>query len=637
MGKIFEGIKIGALELKNRIVMSPMGTGFGGEGGVVSARIKKYYGRRAGGGAGMIIVEATAVAPEGVGFPGYLGIWDDKFILGLAELADEIKSNGARACIQIYHAGRQSREKYIGTQPIAPSAVPWSPAGEMPRELRIEEVNELVEKFADAALRAKKAGFDAVEIHGAHGYLICQFLSPQSNRRTDEYGGEKPEQRATFALKIIKRTREKNGEDFPLLFRISADEYIEGGLTLKDTKVMTKLFEDAGIDAVHVSAGNYGAMWWIIQPMMWERGCLVPLAEEIKKGLSVPVIAVGRFNDPKFAEKIIEEGKADIIAMGRALIADPDLPNKHRDGRLEEIRMCAACGTCADNLFVSGIKCMQNAEAGRETEFQIKPAAKKKKVIIVGGGPAGMEAARVCALRGHEVMLFEKGDRVGGALNLAVIPPGKDELENIVRYYSAVLKRLNVNIVLGKEFAEEDIKKEKPDVIIVATGGAPIVPEIKGVEKKAVTAGDVLSGAATAGRKVIVLGGGSVGCEAALFLAERGKEVTIVEVLKKWGRDLSPSVKMGFYMPNFKKRNVNIITDAVIEEVKEERVYIIKEGEKQFLDADTIVLAVGFNPDEKLYNSLKDKAPEVYAIGDCKKAGNIEDAIRGAYELCYQL
>lgn len=637
MRKIFESVNIGALELKNRIVMPPMGTGFGNGDGTVSERMKRYYGRRAAGGAGMIIVEVTAAAPEGIGFPGCLGIWDDGFIAGLSELADEIKSNGARAALQIFHAGRQTRGAFIGTQPVGPSPVPWPPAGEMPRELGADEVHELVEKFSDATLRAKKAGFDAVEFHGAHGYLICQFLSPQSNRRTDEYGGKKPEQRAAFAVRIIRKTREKVGPDFPLLFRISAEERIKDGLTLEDTKVMAKLIEDAGADAVHVSAGNYGAMWWVIQPMMMERGCLVPLAEEIKKSVSVPVIAVGRFNDPEFAESILQEGKADLIAMGRALIADPDLPNKYRDGRYEEIRMCAACNVCADNFFVSGVNCMQNAEAGRETEREITPAAKKKKVVVIGGGPGGMEAARVCAVRGHDVTLVEKTDRLGGALNLAIIPPGKGELENLIRYYRATLEKLDVKIEFGKNSTVDDVKKGNPDVVIIATGGLPVIPEVAGLEKGVATAVEVLSGKAAIGRKVVVFGGSALGCEVALFLAEEGKEVTLLAKREKWGRNLSPSIKMGYYGPNFKKHKVNIITNAALDEVTEEGIYIKKEGKKQFVETDGVVLAAGFCADDRLYKSLKGKAPGVYAIGDCKRAGTIADAIHDAYDLCCRL
>ncbi|MEW5945923.1 MAG: NAD(P)/FAD-dependent oxidoreductase [bacterium] len=637
MKKIFAPVNIGRLELKNRIVMPPMGTGYANRDGTVSERLKKYYARRAAGGAGLIIVEVTAVAPEGIGFPCCLGIWDDGFIAGLSELAGEIKSNGARAALQIFHAGRQTRRAFIGTQPVGPSAVPWPPAGEMPRELGTGEVRGLVEKFSDAALRAKKAGFDAVEFHGAHGYLICQFLSPQSNRRTDEYGGRTPERRAAFALEIVGRTREKAGAHFPLLFRLSAEERIKDGITLNDSRVTAALLEDAGVDAIHVSAGNYGAMWWVIQPMMMERGCLVPLAAELRKHVSIPVIAVGRINDPELAESVLREGKADLIAMGRALIADPDLPNKFKDGRRDEIRMCAACNVCADEFFSSGVTCMQNAEAGRETERWIEPAAKRKNVVIMGGGPAGMEAARVCAIRGHDVTLVEKTGRLGGALNLAVIPPGKGELENLIRYYCAVLPKLGVKIEPGKAPTADDVRRRNPDVVIIATGGRPVIPEAAGAREKIVTAEEVLSGKAPAGARAAVFGGSALGCEVALFLAEAGREVTLIARRDKWGRNLSPSVRAGYYAPGFKRHNVNILTNAGLEEVTEEGVYIRMNGERQFVKADSVVLAAGFEPDGRIYESLKDAAPEVYAIGDCRKAGTIRDAVHEAYDLCRRL
>lgn len=401
MSKLFEKIKIGNLELKNRIVMPPMGTQLANTDGTISARQIEYYAARARGGAGMVEVEFSTVDPVQFAALTQVRISDDRFMPGLAALASAIKSNGSRAAIQIHHPGRQASSRTTGAQPVAPSAIA-GPSPELPRELSVVEILELEERFAQAALWAKQAGFDAVELHGAHGYLLCQFLSPYSNQRQDDFGGD-TQRRARFPLEIVRKVRQRVGNDYPILFRLSADEHVEGGLTLNETRLIVQWLEEAGVDAISVSAANHASMEWSIQPMLMKPGCLVPLAAEIKKVVKVPVMVAGRINDPLVAERILEQGKADLVAVGRGLLADPDFPRKAKDGREREIIKCIACNTCYDQILrLQPIACLVNPEAGRELEKEQK-AVNPGRVVILGAGPAGLEAARVVALRGHQV------------------------------------------------------------------------------------------------------------------------------------------------------------------------------------------------------------------------------------------
>ena len=627
--KIFEPVKIGNLEIKNRIVMPPMATGFGNPDGTVSEKLIRYYERRGEGEVGLIIVEATAIHPYGIGFKGGLGIWDDKFIPGLKELVKRIKKNGAKSAIQIFHAGRQTRSKITGTQPVAPSSIPWFPMGEMPRELKSEEIEELVERFGDGAKRAREAGFDAVEIHGAHGYLICQFLSPSSNKRKDEWGGETPEKRARFAIECIRNVRKKAGDDFPILFRISADEFIDDGLKIDEVERIVSLLEKEGISAIHISGGCYSSAWMIIPPMFIENGCYVKYAERIKRVVKIPVIVAGRITSLNFAEEIIRNGKADMVSMGRALIADPEMIKKFKEGRKNEIRFCTGCNTCADSMGIGGIKCSVNPEVGREGEEFAKSSP--KKVLIVGGGPAGLSSAVFLKKKGHDVVLYEKEETLGGNLRFACIPSFKREMKKVIEYYENEARRLNVKIFTGTEVTCSIVQKENPDVVIISTGSIPLIPEIKGVEGKNVfLATDVLSERVKTGENVVIIGGGSIGCEVAVFLSEKGKKVKIVEMMEKWGRDISPAFKFGFFIPLFNKHGIQIITGRKVIEIKESSV-LLEDGDE--ILADSVVIATGYVGNKRLYEEIKGMKGNVYLIGDCKEVRKMPDAIHDAYEI----
>ena len=638
MGKLFEPFKIGTMKLKNRIVMPPMATNFAAEDGSVTKRLKNYYVERARGDVGLIIVEGAYVEPMGKGGVRQLAVDHDSKIPGLRELATAVRANGAKVALQLFHGGRQSHSSIIGTQPVSASEVFCRLTRETPRALTVEEIKDIVEAFAEAARRAREAGFDAVEIHGAHGYLINQFLSPLTNKRTDQYGGD-VKGRTRFLLEILERVREKVGSGYPVLCRINGDDYIEGGITLEEAKAIAKMLEAGGVDALHISGGIYDSPVPVTTaPMALPRGNMVHLAAGIKGVVNVPVIAVGRINDPELAEEILQQGKADLISMGRALLADPYLPRKAAAGALDEINRCTACDECISRLFFNEeIACSVNAALGREEEYRIEKAEVAKRVLVVGGGPAGMEAARVSALRGHEVILYEKSDRLGGQLNLAAVPPHKEEIKNVTAYLEPQIRKLGVKVILGEEATPSLVEKIKPDVVFIAAGSVPIVPEnleVKG--GNIVTANDVLAGVASVGDRVVVVGGGMVGAETAEFLAERGKKVTVLEMLGRIGVDMVPMVIMLLYR-RLKEFGVVMLTNAKVEEIKENGVVYEKDGKKQTVEADSVVLAMESKPNIDLMKALEGRVTELYAIGDAKEPGNILNAIHEGSKLTHEI
>jgi len=630
--KLFTPIKIGAMEVKNRIVMPPMGTLYPTSDDIVNSRLKNYYRARAIGGAGLIVVEFSSVSKEGKPFPKMLGIYDDKFIPGLKELVDVIHEHGAKASIQLAHAGRQTNSAYIGTQPVAPSPIPDPTRNELPRELTGSEIKSIIKVFIVAARRAKEAGFDAVELHGAHGYLISQFISPYTNKRNDEYGGN-VEGRTRFPAEIIKGIKRESGQDFPVVIRMNGNEYVKGGITPKDSKIIASFFEKAGADAIHISVGTGGCTPPLISvaPMAVNPGYLVPLAEEIKGSVKIPVIVPGRINDPIIADKVIKEGKADLISMGRALLADPELPNKAARKKFKEIRKCIACNQgCIDRLFaLKDIRCLANPELGREEEWEIIPALNPKKIMVIGGGPGGLEAARVAALRGHDVYLYEEKKEWGGQFLLASIPPNKQDIKGLIDYFTYQIQKLKVHAYLGTKATAELANEIKPEAIVIATGASTIVPSLPGIEdnKRVVKAIDVLGGEIEVGDKVLVIGGGMVGAETANFLGNQGKKVIIAEMDKKIVPDMGPTTKY-FLREDLKRHGVEILLSTRVKEVIDGTVVLEKNGSREILkDLDNIIIAVGSVPNQRIYNELKGKTPQIYLIGDAKEPRYALDAI----------
>jgi len=627
--KLFEPGTIGKVKVKNRIVFAPLCTNFAQPLGLVSERVIKYYTERAKGGVGLFILENSRIIyPKGTILVHNLRLDDDNFIAGFQELSEAVHGYGAKVFQQINDAGRQTKVQAVG-----PSSIPCEFLGTPVKELTRREIWDFVATFSEVAWRVKQAGLDGVEFHGAHGYLINNFLSPYTNKRTDEWGGTF-ERRMKFILEIIKRTREKVGPDFPLGLRYSADECVPGGITLEEGVEIARTAEAAGIDVLNVSAGIYESMQTIFDTMRYEEGWRVYMADAVKKSVKIPVITVGQIKTPSFAEQVLREGKADFIALGRPLVADAEWAQKARDGREEDIRKCISCNHCfgkfqQHNLYM---RCAVNPVVGHEKDegwVELKPAANKKKVMIVGGGPAGMEAARVTSLRGHEVTLYEKDNELGGQLKLAAASPGKDKVNYIKEYYSTQLPKSGVNISLRIEVDKQLVSETKPDVIIIATGAEPRVPEIHGASSpKAFTYSDVLSGKAELpGNRVVVAGGGMVGCETALYLAAQGKKVIIVEMLDELATDMELTHRFDMLSHELPEAGVEVFTRMEVTEITDNGVTLMdRKGSRSVVEADNVVIAMGAKSLETLKDNVEDIVPEVYVIGDCSKPRTITDA-----------
>jgi 2,4-dienoyl-CoA reductase-like NADH-dependent reductase (Old Yellow Enzyme family)/thioredoxin reductase len=626
------------MELRNRIVYPPMVTQYADEQGFITDRSRSYYEARARGGAGLVIIEATYVHPRGQAFAQQISISDDKFIPGLTSLTGAIHRHGARAAIQLHHGGRMAKSKLMGMKPLAPSPIP-ALGNEVPQELTIDEIKELVLIFASAALRAKQAGFDGVEIHGAHGYLLHQFLSLSTNRRQDEYGGSIAS-RSKFLLEVIEVVRGAVGKDYPVWCRVTAKEYgVTDGTTLEEAQETARMAQAAGIDAIHVSASGPAGPNILTSPV-FVPGVISHLVEGIKKVVRIPVIAVGKLT-LEFAERLLKEGKTDLVAMGRQLLADPDLPNKIAAGKLDEINPCTDCFNCRSDLLtpgVLGIRCQVNPAAGRETEFEILKTKKSRKVLVIGGGPAGMTAARVAAARGHKVTLWEKTQRLGGQLIQAAIPPHKGRIGLLNQYLQSQLDKAGVKVQDGKVFAAKDVARFKPDVVVMATGVKPVLPDIPGLSKaRFALAGDVLEGKVAVGEKVIVIGGETVGCETAEFLADRGKKVTVT----RRGSDMATGVGVSlraFFLGRLREKGVTLLTSVKYEEITADGLVLtMKDGEKTTIPADTYVLAAGSVPDLSLYEEIKGAVPDIQFIGDCLQPRSIRDAISDGFKVGMKL
>ncbi len=634
---LFSKVKIGSMELKNRICMGEIGAE-ADENGYIAQRLIDFYVERARGGAGLIMIGGTCPDISGIGGKRFARIDNDKYIPRLAEAARRIHdaSPDVKVGIQLWHVGRQMHTEAEGAMPgitpVAPSPIKYQ-FGTVPHELTTEEVEALVKKYVEAARRAKEAGFDIVNLHGAHGYFISQFLSPYTNKRTDKYGGS-VENRARFSCEIIQGIKKKCGKDFPVSIKINGEDFVtsEPQIHIEHTKAIAPLLEKAGVDEIHLSGGTHESTGPVaVGPYMVPKGAYVKFSEEVKKMVKIPVGAVNRINDPVLAEQILELRKADLIWMTRALIADPELPNKAKEGNLDEIRYCIACNNCIDRIWAGwhgDSMCTVNAEAWREGQLRIEPTIRPKKVLVIGGGPGGMEAARVARLIGHEVTLWEKEDKLGGQVNLSAVVPDKEEFGNIIRYFTAQFKRLGVKVELKKEATRASVEGVKPNAVIIATGSTPLIIPIPGVEgKKVVTARDVLAGKAEVSSRVVVVGGGEVGMETAEFLAQKGKKIVLLEMLPKLGEGMVRMV-LHYVLGKLAKSGVEMLTRTKVEEINEKGVVVIdKEQRKRTIEADSVILATGAKANNSLQQALQGVVKEIYVVGDCLYAGSIKGAI----------
>jgi 2,4-dienoyl-CoA reductase-like NADH-dependent reductase (Old Yellow Enzyme family)/thioredoxin reductase len=632
---LFSSIKIKTMELPNRAVMPPMGTNLGNADGTVSEANLAYLKRRARGGPGLIITEISAVHPSGVAINSELGAYDDRFIPGLKKLADVAHAAGCKVALQLHHAGRESLYLLKEGKAIAPSPIRSLVFGLTPREITRDEIQEIIAAFGAAAFRARQAGFDAVEVHGAHGYLLTQFLSSLCNQREDEYGGNLSN-RSRFMIEILQEVRRRVGSDFPISLRISTEECIKGGYSVEDMQSILPNLVKAGADLIHASLGTHGSPGGITSaPAEYEPGFNVWRAKKVKEVVDVPVIAVGRFSDPALADEVIGRGEADLVAFGRQFLADPDFLVKTREGRPQEIRKCIACNQgCIERLILGEgkIRCAINPETGQETIYPQGPAAVPRKVWVVGAGPAGLTAAYEAARLGHQVTLFEKEKNLGGQLLFACVPPFKGIYGEWIFWLASQVKKIGATILTETQVTDRMIEEGNPDVVILAMGGEKIIPAIEGIDLLLVgDAWQILSGEVAPKSHAVVVGGGLIGMETADFLSQKGTQVTLVEALKR-----SPVLKItshGYMLhTRLRDKNCKLLFNTVVKRIAEGSVTILSGGEEQTLSpVDQVIIAVGLKPHDDWRQILPARGIRHWVIGDaCQPRRIIEATEEGA-------
>ncbi|OFW59721.1 MAG: hypothetical protein A2W01_08040 [Candidatus Solincola sediminis] len=638
---LWDPIDVGALRLRNRAVMPAMGTGYASRKGEVTDQLRAYLEARAEGGAGLIITEVTAVDALGKGYQRELGVYHDSFLPGLETLAKSIKAGGAAAALQLHHAGRETFEIVIGGQPVGPSAVAGKALRQMPRVLDIGEINHLVEAYAEAARRARNAGFDAVEIHGAHGYLINQFLSPYSNLRDDEYGGDATG-RFRFAREIVRAVKEAAGSRYPVIFRFSSTEAVEGGYDLDYILPLLPLLEKDGVDAFHVSCGVYDSPGNPICPgIHFQPAINAERAARVKETVNVPVIVVGKIQDPRMAENILAEGKADMVAFGRQHLADPTFIEKAGEERYGDIRFCLSCNQgCIERMMfeLKPVRCAINPECGEEWRGQRAPV-NRGPFLIIGAGPAGLQAALTLRAAGAEVKIMEREADPGGQLKVACRPPGKEAFKGWVDWAQRRLAMFEATVELQKSAVAETMGEGGWAGIIIATGSGAVIPDIPGTTLSInLEAREVLSGFHETGNRVLIVGAGPVGMETADYLIDRGCRVTVVEA-----RDASPVLSLtshGYFLHKRLRENGELSLGTTVIEVNERGAEVSRRGERMQIEADSIVWAVGSRAERDLIDAVAGTGIAVRVAGDAVSPRRLIEAIHegagAAEELLYQ-
>lgn len=630
-------LQLGPVEIKNHFIVSPMVMNCCNEDGTTTEKWIAYHEEKAKGGWGLIITEDVAVDPTGRTYQFLPGLWADYQIESHKRLTERVHAAGAKIFAQIFHGGRQTQQWITGQQVWAPSPIPCPVKKEMPHEMTTQEVDDMIEKFGDAAYRAKLAGYDGVQIHGGHGYLITEFASSYSNKRIDKYGGNFMN-RMRFPVEIVKNIKAKCGDDFPIDYKISGEEQVEGGTNIEDTKAMAMVLEEAGVTSLNVSVGVYESWYMQVPPSVMGHGWLTKYSSEIKKVVNIPVTTVGRINNPLVAEAIIKSGKADACYMGRASLADPHMPNKAMVGHFEDIIQCIAClQGCSGQIDAVPAKhggCTLNPRTVMEDEWKIEEAPVKKRVVVIGAGPAGCEAAIVMAQRGHDVTVYDRNDRIGGMYRIAAIPPWKGEIIDFIRWQATQMEKLGVKVVLNTDVTKDMIANMKPDAVVVATGYHQFVPPFPGKDRDFVIASnDVLDGKADVQGKIAVIGGGLVGAETANYLATHNDDVTIIEMLPEIAGE-EPGSMRKFLMESYEEHHVDIHVNTAVQTINEDKTITVKVGgERKLLGPfDYVLTAVGLHGNTELKGVLEDIVPEVKYVGGALQRGNALDAIREGYK-----
>ncbi|MEQ8201111.1 MAG: FAD-dependent oxidoreductase [Syntrophomonadaceae bacterium] len=630
---LFKPAAIGKTWVRNRVVMAPMFTNFASTTGEVSDELVAYYAARARGGAGMIIVESACVSPELCNQgPAQLNIFQRRHVIGLGRLRDAIKANGCCALIQLAHPGRQAASLYCGGQPVAPSAIACPIIKEIPRELSIEEINQIGKDFVQAAHRANLAGFDGVEIHAAHGYLINQFLAPRTNQRRDEYGGSLSN-RMRFLLDIIEQIR-RQLPGLILSVRLNIDDFVEDGLRPPESLRVCQALEQAGVDMIHCASGTYESGLKSVEPDCYPEGWRVYLAEAVKKAVNIPVITGGMIRSPQFADQILAAGRADFVFLGRPLLADPQWPNKARLGLTEAIRPCIACNGCMDDSFKGlGIRCTVNPRLGREIIMDHESRSVHPGWgLVIGGGPAGMQAALSLQGRGINTVLLERQSRLGGLMPAAAAPPYKERIAHLCRHMIWKLERSGVDIRLGQEFTPDILEQVQPDIVVVATGSRPLGNPFPGDDSaEHHQALDILTGRVKdLVSPVIVIGGGRTGCQTADYLARQKYQVEIIEKRAYLAADMERKNRRAL-MDRLKSAGVVIRTDSEVLAIKAGRIHIRINAEEcleeYVIQAGSVVWAIGFTPADEVYKLLQSQPVPVLAIGDCLQVRGFRQGI----------